>query len=233
LVVHAGMAAAVPAAVAGLTRPEIADLRCGGAAAGAAVALGRLEQWGRPTEPNPTEPTVPPLFRLGSRPHCSSQHSATAAPAAALLRRKSALSGRVRPAIGAGIAASIPACTPKPSKISQKAISASKRCFAAAAAQRQPAWLGGCWRRAAHRFCPVRPPEGCPASHSPPLPPAAGPAATGDGQSAANRALASRYSTAPAPQRHRPASHRHRRRKPPPAAAAAVPSQRKSNLERK
>ena len=47
MVVHAGMAAAVPAAVAGLTRPEIADLRCGGAAAGAAVALGRLEQWGR------------------------------------------------------------------------------------------------------------------------------------------------------------------------------------------
>jgi hypothetical protein len=47
LVVHAGMAAAVPAAVAGLTRPEIADLRCGGAVAGAAVALGRLEQWGR------------------------------------------------------------------------------------------------------------------------------------------------------------------------------------------
>ena len=45
--VHAGMLEAVLALVAGLTRLETADLRCGGAAAGVAVALGRLGQWGR------------------------------------------------------------------------------------------------------------------------------------------------------------------------------------------
>jgi hypothetical protein len=45
--VHAGMLAAVPAPMAGLTRPESADLRRNSAAAGAAVALCWLEQWGR------------------------------------------------------------------------------------------------------------------------------------------------------------------------------------------
>ena len=43
LAVHAGMLAAVAVAVAGLTRPESSDLRCGGAAACVAMALGRLE----------------------------------------------------------------------------------------------------------------------------------------------------------------------------------------------
>ena len=41
------MLAAVPAPMAGLTRPESADLRRNSAAAGAAVALCWLEQWGR------------------------------------------------------------------------------------------------------------------------------------------------------------------------------------------
>ena len=45
--VHAGMLAAVPAQMAGRTWLETADLRCGGVAAGAAVALVRLEQWDR------------------------------------------------------------------------------------------------------------------------------------------------------------------------------------------
>ena len=41
------MLEAVPTLVAGLTRPETADLRCKGVAAGVAVALDRLGQWGR------------------------------------------------------------------------------------------------------------------------------------------------------------------------------------------
>ena len=55
------------------------------AAAGRRPCLhpARRHRRARPTEPRPTEPTLPPLFRLASRPHCSSQHSATAAPAAA------------------------------------------------------------------------------------------------------------------------------------------------------
>ena len=60
-------------------------------------------------------------------------------------------------------------------------------------------------------------------------PPAAGPDAAGDGQSAANRAPASQNLAAPAPQRCRPASHRPRRRKPPPVAAAAVGGRRTSH----
>ena len=59
------------------------------------------------------------------------------------------------------------------------------------------------------------------------------PDAAGDGQSAANRAPASRYPTAPAPQRCRPASHRPWRPKPPPVAAAALSGRRTSNLELK
>ena len=46
LVVHAGMLA-VLVPMAGWTWPETADVRCMGAAGGAAVVLGRPEQWGR------------------------------------------------------------------------------------------------------------------------------------------------------------------------------------------